>query len=228
MKSVLEQVDACTDPVKRSKRAPMLQPNGKKVADQCYARLMGEIGEDEVAPEDTLTLSRVMTEKIKNIPPEPGKDSGQRKKAVGGKCFELLMAELFVRHKVVPFYRQARLRNVPLSKFDFLFFHPNRPVVFSTKLSLAERWRQAAFEGDSLKRVYRNAECYLVTAEKDDASKRNEDIEEGKSIGIDRCLVMGEIELIEKLTSLSTEDSGFTIGEAVHPIEGGLSYGVAD
>ncbi len=129
----------------------------------------------------------------------------QAKKAVVGKMFEYLMQDMLIRLGVIPFYIQATMANVPLSRFDFLCYHPRKPVVFSVKISLAERWRQTAFEGDSLKRVYGNARCYLVTAEKEAAKKRNAEIGEGSIIGIDKCFVMGEKPLIDKLEELSQE-----------------------
>lgn len=186
--------------------------NSDNVSVKLFLKLMRELPKDS----DSLSISKNMVDKIQGSDTGASKDPGQKRKAISGKCFELLMAELLVRHSITPFYIQAELRHIPLSKFDFLCYHPEQPVIFSTKISLAERWRQASYEGDSLKRVYRKAECYLVTANKRDAEKRNKDIEEGDAIGIDKCFVMGESALIEKLDELSNRD--FIEGVPQEPI----------
>lgn len=189
--------------------------NADLLSVKAFLSFMEEIPENS----DTLVISKKMVDKIRNLTSSGKKDPGQQKKPITGKTFELIMAELLTRHGVTPFYIQATLRHVPLSKFDFLCFHPDQPVIFSTKFSLAERWRQASYEGDSLKRVYRRAECYLVTADEYDADKANRAIENGDSTGIDGCFVMGEKPLIEKLIELSSRE--FTESELQEPVVAG-------
>ena len=174
---------------------------------------------DNINQDDPLGFSQEVLRRMKNFKPSAPQDRGQAKKFISGAVFEYLMAELLVWHKILPFYTQASMRFVPLSRFDFLCYNARSPVVFSTKISLAERWRQTAFEGDSLKRVYRQAKCYLVTENESDASNRNKDINEENCIGIDRCLVMGKQELITLLEDLSKIT--FTATELINPLERG-------
>ena len=152
----------------------------------------------------------------------------QKSNPVKGHMFEMLVAEMLIIHVILPFYTQAAMLNIPMSKFDILCYHPKAPVVFSVKFSLAERWRETAFEGDSLKSVYRNARCYLVTAiegerKNDDGvrsgevRKRQKDIAEEKILGIDAILVAGSQEMYDCLNSLAKET--FCEAEPVDPIE---------
>ncbi|MDD9842224.1 MAG: hypothetical protein OXU76_06185, partial [Alphaproteobacteria bacterium] len=154
---------------------------------QTYQALIADISEDK----DSQTLANYI---CKILETDMGV-SEQARKAQVGTIFELLMAEMLLQHKIMPFYRQATLLNVPLSKFDFLCYHPQRPVVFSTKFSLAERWRQTAFEGASLKQVYRHGKCYLITYKRESVKKRNDEIEDGRIFGIDKILIAGTTNL---------------------------------
>lgn len=183
-----------------------------KVGVKTFLNSLSEIPEGRTPIE----MSKLMVEKLLAFKIKGNKDKEQQKKSITGKFFELLMAELLVKHKITPFYIQATLRYVPLSRFDFLCYDNLRPIVFSTKISLAERWRQAAYEGDLLKKVYRKGECFLVTANKNDADKCNERINKDELVGIDKCFVMGEEDLVLKLEELSSRV--FSMGEKVHPV----------
>ena len=113
-------------------------------------------------------------------------DIGQAKKSVSGKIFELIIAEILKQHGITPFYMQAVMWGVPNSKFDFLCFDEKTPVILSAKISLAERWRQSAFEGYFLKQVYRQAKVYVITNDKKNAAPiRNKDIENNEISGVD-------------------------------------------
>lgn len=133
---------------------------------------------------------------------------------------ELTMAEMLVWHNLTPFALQVSMTLVPNSKFDFLCFHPTMPILFSTKFSLAERWRQAAYEGDSLKRVYRNARCYLVTAAKEATVKKiNDEIDNGEIFGIDKCLGVDSDNLKQLLEDISANHPGFQVPDKIDPIK---------
>ena len=132
-------------------------------------------------------------------------DVGQKIKSMSGKIFEFAIAEILKHHNITPFYMQAEIKNVPNSKFDFLCFNDQTPVILSVKISLAERWRQSAFEGYFLKQVYRQAKSYVITNDKRSATLRNNDIENNKISGVDRFYYVQSSEmndLVEKLKSL--------------------------
>jgi len=176
---------------------------------ETYQTLIANISEDS----DSQTLASAI---CKTLTTDMGL-SEQARKAQVGTIFELLMAEMLLQHKIMPFYRQATLLNVPLSKFDFLCYHPQKPVVFSTKFSLAERWRQTAFEGASLKQVYRHGKCYLITYNPESVEKRNAEIDDGRIFGIDKILIAGTHALKQLLDEIATIK--FCEAEPVNPIE---------
>lgn len=169
-----------------------------------YLECLSAIPENVMPNNGTRHLGQAVIDYINSVQTSGGAqgDKGQQKKAISGGIFELMMAEMLVWHGLTPFYMEAEMRNIPASKFDFLCFHPYKPVLFSTKISLAERWRQVAFEGDSLKRIYRNASCYLVAAKDVGVQKRNDQIERGEIYGIDKCLLANSQELEDLLRTL--------------------------
>ena len=93
-------------------------------------------------------------------------------RSVHGAFFEYVIGETLLQKDLQPYY-QAEALNVPLAKFDWFLYHPERPVSISCKTKPRERWKQAAYEGMSLKRVYMQAKNYLVCLEEmgDDKQK---------------------------------------------------------
>ena len=147
-------------------------------------------------------------------------DAEQTKKSISGKIFELVIAEILKYHGIIPFYMQASMWNIPNSKFDFLCFDEQFPVIISVKISLAERWRQSAFEGYFFKQVYRQAKSYVITNNESQASLRNEDIKNNKISGIDHFYYVQSSEmndLIDELKKLK-----FKKAELVNPISHSL------
>ena len=106
---------------------------------------------------------------------------------------------------------------MPASKMDFLLYDEHEPVVFTCKLSLAERWRQAAFEGMFLKNIYPKGRCYLIAGKEKDVTKRNRDIAQGEIGGIDQCYMADSEGLKELLIELSNRN--FSEPEKVNPIK---------
>ena len=122
-------------------------------------------------------------------------DKEQQKKNISGDVFEFIVAEILKYHNITPFYTQAEMWNIPNSKFDFLCFDDEAPIIISVKISLAERWRQSAFEGLVLKQVYRRSESYVITNNEKDAINRNKDIEKNKILGIDHVYYIQSSEM---------------------------------
>ncbi len=107
--------------------------------------------------------------------------------SINGRILEYLVCETLVREGVVPFYYQAKFTQVPNVDFDVVCYHPKRPVVLSMKVSLRERYKQAALECMALKQVYRNAESYLVTLSHE-AISVSQKIKDGDISGLNRCV----------------------------------------
>ena len=164
----------------------------------------------------TVVMKQLNAEKNRND--KEIRDQGQSKKAMSGKVFEFLMGEMLMMHGLAPFYAQVTLWKVPMSRMDFLLYDEDEPVVFTCKISLAERWRQAAFEGLFLKNVYPKGKCYVVSAKKSDVDNRNADIENGEIAGIDQCLMIDSKELTDLLIKLSAKK--FSTAEKIDPIKG--------
>lgn len=86
-------------------------------------------------------------------------------RSVHGRIFEYAIGEALARKGILPLYYQAELLHVPLATFDWFLYDPIRPVSISCKTKARDRWKQAAYEGMALKRVYAQAVNYLVTIE---------------------------------------------------------------
>ena len=108
--------------------------------------------------------------------------------SINGKIFEYLICETLAQQKVTPFYYQATFEYVPNADFDILLYHPQKPVVLAMKVSLRERYEQTELEGIALRRVYRQAEIYLITRKKQDADIVTEKIKVGEVGDITGCV----------------------------------------
>ena len=97
---------------------------------------------------------------------------GQSKKSLRGAVFEYVIGEVLLLEGIAPLYHQAMLRHVPMAHFDWFLYHPNTPVSISCKTSVRERWKQAAYEGMALKRVYPQAVNYMISVEETSAVEK--------------------------------------------------------
>lgn len=163
-------------------------------------------------------LSDALVEVFDKTKPKDRSDRGQWEKTVKGKVFEHLTAEMLLMHGIVPVYAQVGVWHVPQSKIDFLLFDERAPVIFTCKMSLAERWRQAAYEGMCLKQVYRHAECYVICADKDDVRRRNRNITDGEIGGVDKCHMVDSLDMQKLLVRLAKRK--FSFAEKIDPIQG--------
>lgn len=132
--------------------------------------------------------------------------------------FEYLVCETLSREGVTPFYYQAEFALVPNANFDIVLFHHRRPVVLSMKVSLRERYKQADLEGNALRQVYRNAECYLVTLSTDEVRGVARKITDGDIGGIQGCALADQQEYTDLLSRLKTRE--FQRAEPITPITG--------
>jgi len=112
----------------------------------------------------------------------------QARKSIVGRIFEFALAECFVRQNIGPFYYKAELKQVKGHTFDFLFYRTNSPIAISAKVSIAERWKQAAYEGLALRVKYPQSKQYLITSDSRENADVNWRIANGRASGIDGCL----------------------------------------
>ena len=176
---------------------------------------------DNLSPANFATyLCQQMTDTASYAGDGNTKDPEQRKKVLSGKIFELIIAEILKQHGITPFYMQAVMWGVPNSKFDFLCFDEKKPVILSAKISLAERWRQSAFEGYFLKQVYRQAKVCVITNKKENAELRNKDIEDNKISGVDHFYYIQSKEMDDLIAEL--RESEFKKAEPIDPVSNNL------
>ena len=72
-----------------------------------------------------------------------------------------------MQQEITSFYYQAKFELMQNVDFDILLYHPQKPVALTMKVSLRERYKQADLESLELKRVFREARCYLITLEEE-------------------------------------------------------------
>ena len=120
--------------------------------------------------------------------------------------------------EIGPFYQQAELVNAPLAKFDFLLYDKEKPVVLSAKVSLRERWKQAEFEAQQLRRLYHRAGAYLLIASEEHVSVNKKIVSEGLR-GLDECINVFTPRFDELLFELRSRD--FCKTEPIHPLKTG-------
>ncbi len=107
-----------------------------------------------------------------------------------GRLFELALCEVLKQEGITPFYYQVRFTPRSIIDFDVLLYQsPNRPVSFSLKTSLRERWKQSYLEAVILKGVYPAARCYLVTLDRREAKRMKERMVKEHMTELDACLV---------------------------------------
>lgn len=138
--------------------------------------------------------------------------------SVNGRIFEYLVCETLAREGVVPFYCQVQFAFVPNANFDVVLFHPRRPVVLSMKVSLRERYKQADLEGNALRQVYRNAECYLITLSHGEVDSVNRKIESGDIGGVRACIIADSPEYSALIRELKLRE--FHHATPITPITG--------
>jgi hypothetical protein len=124
-----------------------------------------------------------------------------------GGIFEYLLATVFIREGLLPFYVQAQVEFVPNVRFDFLFWTLEKgPIVISAKTSLRERYKQADLEAMAISSVHRRSETHLVTLDAAEAARvstkiSNGDVQFLKSVAVADSLEFDE--LVSKIRELT-------------------------
>jgi len=103
-----------------------------------------------------------------------------------GKYFELCIATLLIKEKILPFYVQAKVAFVPNVEYDFILYSKEvGPICISAKTSLRERYKQADLEAIALKYVHRKSKSYLLTLNEKESDNIKIKIKNGDVIGLD-------------------------------------------
>lgn len=90
---------------------------------------------------------------------------------LNGKMFEVLLATVLVRERILPFYISVEVAFVPNVVYDLMLYDcAAGPICVSAKTSLRERYKQADLEAYALKSVHRRAKYYLVTLSHEEAA----------------------------------------------------------
>ena len=178
----------------------------KKKGAILYCEMLSKCSYDGVAHE---FVSKVMG----NFDNQTKANNEQSKKSLRGAVFEYVIGEVLLLKGLTPLYHQAELRHVPLAKFDWLLYHPQKPVSISCKTSARERWKQAAYEGMALKQVYSHAINYFVSV---DALPKIDEKREEAPRTLDHFLVAIKPEFDEALEEIKKTD--YCEAENVSPI----------
>ena len=101
-------------------------------------------------------------------------DSAISDNSARGSAFEFLIAFTLLRENISPFYYQVEFSNIAWAEFDLLIYTEEvGPIVFSCKTSLRERWKQAEFEAQLLKRDFPKSRSFLITMDPKESTVAN-------------------------------------------------------
>ncbi|MBI5412047.1 hypothetical protein HZA43_02615 [Candidatus Peregrinibacteria bacterium] len=122
-----------------------------------------------------------------------------------GKIFEYLLATLFIREDILPFYLEAKVAFVPNVKFDLMLYAEEcGPICISAKMSLRERYKQADLEAIALKYVHRKSKIFLITLNEKEAEGIKKKIKTGDVIGLDDVIYAKSARFDELIKELKT------------------------
>ena len=119
-----------------------------------------------------------------------GQASAKTVSVTHGKVFELAFCEVLKQEGITPFYYQAKMPGRPVIDFDVILLQDNnRPISFSLKTSLRERWKQSYLEAVVLRGTYPASVSYLVTLSRNEAQRRKDSIKRGETPELADCVV---------------------------------------
>lgn len=141
---------------------------------------------------------------------------GTADRSVHGRVFEFVIGEILAQSGIGPLYYQVELQHITLAKFDWLLYHPVNIVSISCKTKARDRWKQAAYEGVALKKVYPQATNYLITIEP--LLKSDEKIREAPQ-ALDYIIVATDSKFSDAVSEISK--MSFEEAKATSPIVSG-------
>jgi len=105
-----------------------------------------------------------------------------------GSAFEFLIAFTLLRENISPFYYQVAFNNIAWAEYDILIYtEENGPIVLSCKTSLRERWKQAEFEAQLLRKDYPKSRSFLITMDPNETSVASK-IKNGPKTGLENVM----------------------------------------
>ena len=105
-----------------------------------------------------------------------------------GTAFEFLIAFTLLRENISTFYYQVAFNNIAWAEYDILVFTEEiGPIVLSCKTSLRERWKQAEFEAQLMKRDFPKSRSFLITMDPKESSVANK-IKNGPKSGLEKVM----------------------------------------
>jgi hypothetical protein len=105
-----------------------------------------------------------------------------------GSAFEFLIAFTLLRENISPFYYQVAFNNIAWAEYDILIYTEEiGPIVLSCKTSLRERWKQAEFEAQLMKRDFPNSRSFLITMDPKESSVASK-IKNGPKSGLEKVM----------------------------------------
>lgn len=115
-----------------------------------------------------------------------GLPSSLRSRSMNGSIFHLIVAVVLYRSGIEPLHQETKITFVPHAIFDIVAYKADDEIIcFSLKVSSRERWKQADLEARALKMVHRNAKCFIIFKEENDAKVTQKKIDEGGAIALD-------------------------------------------
>jgi hypothetical protein len=105
-----------------------------------------------------------------------------------GSAFEFLIAFTLLRENISPFYYQVAFNNIAWAEYDILIYTEEiGPIVLSCKTSLRERWKQAEFEAQLMKRDFPSSRSFLITMDPKESSVASK-IKNGPKSGLEKVM----------------------------------------
>ena len=142
---------------------------------------------------------------------------------INGGVFEFAIMECLVREGVVPFYHQGTFPNIRGTRFDFVLWDGNNPVVLSAKKTLRERVKQADWEGKFLKVIYPFCSYYLVTMDEEEKVRTQRKKEAMEFDGLTECVLAHSWRFNELIDCLSKRGN-WKEAKPMLPVTGRVIY----
>ena len=148
------------------------------------------------------------------------RNTAETNNSLNGNIFEIIIKTLLYREGF--FYTKAKVAFVPNIEYDALLYTPSRPISLSLKTSLRERYKQADLEAIALKYVHRQAICYLLTLDSDEADDNKEKIRKGEIIGLDKIIDCNCSDIDNMIEELHSIEKDFCESHKIDIIKGNL------
>jgi hypothetical protein len=143
-----------------------LLESNKNLTAQVFENIFQDIFEISYTSCSTFITSMYRKyEEMRDSKPNRNEDADR---SVNGKVFELLIAVLLIREKIIPFHYQSEITLAPHIKFDIVLYNTGKGLItLSLKTSFRERWKQAELEASMVKQAHKKSLNYLIVYKND-------------------------------------------------------------